>query len=427
MQLRARTMESSNIPKIISWWVTPKLPKEHVFIKPKDRPKGIMDIVRVYFIKWLIHPIKRRLAKYYLIFLKRFFGLKVIAITGSAGKTSTKEMVASILRICGSTVSSYANIDPIYNIPTTILRCSSKTKYLVLEMGVEYPGEMDYYLWLITPDIGAITNIYPTHTEFLGDIRGVFKEKSKLAKSLSVDSVFILNSEDPWLVKLKDKIKARVVSFGSGTEVAFSNERINKDYKTQFILTFDQNQDKQVEITLPVFGKQFIVSALCASAIGKALGISLETIKKGLAGFSVPEHRMTLLKHKSGALILDDSYNNNPAAAKAAVNTLKEFKGARKIIVFGDMLELGDWEKKYHLEIGEAIGKIHPDKLICIGHASFNTATSAAKIIGEERVVSFSSWQEALPEIKKELKPGTTILIKGSRSIGLDKLVSALF
>src|SRR3989344_2587811 len=136
--------------------------------------------------KILIHPIKRRISKLYLIFLRRFFGLKVIGITGSAGKTSTKEMIISILSLKARTVASFANIDPVYNIPTTILRCTPLTKYLVLEMGVEYPNEMDFYLWLVKPDVGVITNIFPTHTLFLKDIEGVYKEKSKLIKNTKI-------------------------------------------------------------------------------------------------------------------------------------------------------------------------------------------------------------------------------------------------
>ncbi len=117
---------------------------------PKD------SCVWVYVLRWFIHPIKRKIAKYYLAFLKRFFGIKIIGITGSVGKTTTKEMVASTLKLQGPTVCSYANIDQIYNLPTTILRARPWTKYLVLEMGVEYPGEMDFYLWLAKPDIGVI-------------------------------------------------------------------------------------------------------------------------------------------------------------------------------------------------------------------------------------------------------------------------------
>ena len=184
---------------IIRWWVTPKLPENHIFIGGDSRPKESSALLGIYIRRWLIHPIKRRIAKYYLAILRRFFGLKVIGITGSTGKTTTKEMITSILRQEGKTTSSYANIDPVYNIPSTILRCSPSTKFLVLEMGVEFPGEMDFYLWLAKPDIGVVTNIYPTHTLFFGDVEGVYKEKSKLVKGLNTNGVAVLNGENKFL------------------------------------------------------------------------------------------------------------------------------------------------------------------------------------------------------------------------------------
>lgn len=135
--------------------------------------------------KTIYHPIKNLIANNYLFFLRKFTNIKVIAITGSAGKTTTKEMVTSILKQVAPTVWTKDNIDPVYNIPATILRCTPWTKYLILEMSVEYPGEMDFYLWLAKPDIGVITNIFPTHTEFFGDADGVLKVQSVL-KNLEI-------------------------------------------------------------------------------------------------------------------------------------------------------------------------------------------------------------------------------------------------
>ena len=122
-------MVSNKVPRIIQWWVTPKLPKEHIFIPHESKPKGVNNLVRVYFRKWMIHPVKRRMAKYYLLFLQKFYGLIVVGITGSAGKTTVKDMTALILAQKGKTISSYKNIDPVYNIPSSILKCRPGTKY----------------------------------------------------------------------------------------------------------------------------------------------------------------------------------------------------------------------------------------------------------------------------------------------------------
>ena len=252
--------------------------------------------------KYLYHPIKRKIAKYYLAFLRKVFGLKVIGITGSAGKTTTKEMLASILKLKTKTVFSYANIDPVYNIPTTILKCFPWTKYMVIEMGVEYPGEMDYYLWLAKPDVGVITNIYPTHTQFFKNIDGVFAEKAKLIKNLKVDDVAVLNIDDRYLKDLGKLTKSRIIWFGKDSEVMSTDEVITDDFHTGFNLIFNNETEDKVYVDLNITGKQFIQNALAASAVAKVYGFSLKEIKRGLESFQSQDHRMKIVKHKSGRL-----------------------------------------------------------------------------------------------------------------------------
>lgn len=323
--------------------------------------------------KWIIHPIKRRVAKYYLYLLKKFFGIKVIGITGSAGKTTTKEMLASILKLDSRTVYTVANIDPVYNIPTTILKCRPKTEYLILEMGVEYPGEMDFYLWLAKPEIGIITNIFPTHTKFLGDTEGVFKEKSKLVKSLGKDGFAVLNKTDSKLKSLVNQIEAKIIWFNG------------------------ENSD-------------------AARQVAKVFGVSTENIEKGLKNYDKPRHRYEIIKHKSGAVIFDDSYNSNPEALLTTLKYFNQLAGKNnKIAVLGDMLELGKLEKSEHIRIGIEVKKYNFEKVFGVGK-SVKYITS--KI--------YDDALDVLPEIKKYLKPNTYILFKGSRSIGLDRLVEKL-
>jgi len=181
------------INPIISWWVTPKLPVQDVFELPLLMNRSLLAKSVHIISQWLVHPIKRRLARWYLKILQRFTNIKVIAVTGSAGKSTTVQIISSILSGSAKTLSTPPSIDPIYNVPNTILKCRPGIKYLVLEMSVEYPGEMDYYLWLARPDVGVITNIFPTHTEFLGSADGVLKEKSKLVLSLPKNGTAVLN------------------------------------------------------------------------------------------------------------------------------------------------------------------------------------------------------------------------------------------
>ncbi|HLD91876.1 MAG TPA: Mur ligase family protein [Patescibacteria group bacterium] len=353
--------------KILQNWVGKDLPLLHVNTNGPMR-KVIADLI--------IHPIKRRIAKYYCYVLQKCFGLTVIGITGSAGKTTTKEMIAGVLRLSAKTVWSKDNIDPIFNIPTTILRCTPKTKYLILEMGVEYPGEMDFYLWLVKPKIGVITNIFPSHTLYLKDINGVFEEKSKLAKKVAIS---VLNKDDVKLLLLKNKINANIFWFKS-----------------------DEN---------PI-----IQNSNTARVVGQVLKVEQELIERGLKNYQNPKHRLTIIKHKSGATIFDDTYNSNPEAFKKSLNYFLKLAGKNdKLAVVGDMLELGEIEEEEHKKIGKEIQN-----------------KGFVKIIGVGKLVKFMtddiylSPLEALPEIKKYLRPKTFIFIKGSRSIGLDKIVDRL-
>ena len=374
--------------------------------------------------KWIIHPIKRRVAKYYLYFLRKFFGIKVIGITGSTGKTTTKEMLASILKLDGKTVYTIANIDPVYNIPTTILKCNLKTKYLILEMGVEYPGEMDFYLWLAKPDVGVITNISITHTLFFGNMEGVFKEKSKLVKSLSKDNWAVLNIEDERLRKLKGKILSKIIWYGESGLVKADNIKFNNYKNTEFNLHLGKISYKAV---VPVYGKHFVTNALAASSAAFILGVEAEKIIRGLKDTHIEEHRMNIFTHKSQALIVDDSYNNNPFAANETLIAFKEIAGERKkLVVMGDMLELGNLEKEEHIKLGKRIAEVGTDFTIGVGNASKYMIEEAQKSIGKENVLWLASKNEVNKHLRPFLNKDWAILIKGSRSIGLDEVVNRL-
>ncbi len=307
------------------------------------------------------------------MFLKQFTRIKVIGITGSSGKTTTKEMVSSILKLDGPTVNSRENIDPVYNISSTILRCNLKTQYLVLEMGVEYPGEMDFYLWLAQPDIAVITNIFPTHTEFFGDADGVLREKAKLVFGLPKNGIAVLNKNDSRLITLANKLKVKIIWFDGENESA-------------------------------------------AKSVGKLFNIDSDKINKGLQNYERPRHRHEIIKHKSGTIIYDDSYNSNPEALLATLKKFSELAGKNtKIAVLGDMLELGKLAESEHIRVGKEIKKYNFDKVFGIG--------SFVRLITPN---VYSSIDDVLLELKRYLKPKTYILVKASRSFGLDRLVDKL-
>lgn len=345
-------------------------------------------------------------------------------VTGSAGKTSTKEMLYSILKQKGKAERSPANIDPTFNIPTTILNCKPSTKYLVLEMGVEFPGEMDFYLWLAKPHIGIITNIYQTHTLFFKNPRGVAKEKGKLVKNLNRQDIAVLNEDNPHTKQLANETKVKVIWFGEKSYVRADNVSISENLRSTYKLNIGDLSEK---ITLPVFGEQFIENSLAAAAAAHSLGANLTQIKSGLENFTPQEHRMTPIRLKNGALVLDDSYNNNPSAAKKAIETLKRVAGKRKtIVVIGDMLELGKEENKRHKELGKFIARSGINYLIGVGPLSHYLIQEASKTIGNKHVWWVEGAEKVLPLLKPLLKKQTIALVKASRSIGLDRVVTEL-
>ncbi len=411
------------ISSLLSWWLTPKFPEAQIEKALEYKPKGFYQQLKNIFRTWVAHPIKRRIAKYYLLFLQKLFGLTVVGITGSAGKTTTKEMLASILKQKGKTVYSFANIDPVYNIPSTILKTRPTTKYLVLEMGVEYPEEMDFYLWLTEPDIGVITNISDTHTEFFGNKKGVSKEKAKLLRKLSGRAYAVLNGEDSLCVKLGRNLRAKKIWFGKNSKIYSSKIEITKNLKTKFVLVMDE---RKISIQLPIIGNQFAENSLAAAAVGHILGATLKEIKTGLEEFKPQEHRMQTFRLPNGALVIDDTYNNNPEAAKKALVLLKKIaKYKKSILIFGDMLELGTLSRSSHNEIGRLIGRTKVSFLITVGKLSRLAAKSAGKFMPKKHIISVESSDEVISNLPKITK-NTLLFIKGSRSIGLEKVVSRL-
>lgn len=365
--------------KYIQNWIGPHLPFVHLRLR-----SGLKNII----LDLLYHPIKRRIARFYVYILKNYFGLTVIGITGSAGKTITKEILAGILKLAGNTVWSKDNIDPVYNIPSTIMKCFIDTKYLILEMGVEYPNEMDFYLWLVKPSIGVVTNIYPTHTEFFGNEKGVAKEKGKLIESLPSSGFAVLNSKNIYTKNMSKDTNAKVVYFDADEDPITSNSNAVR---------------KVVEI----------------------LKVPNSLISEGLKNYESPKHRLFWFKHKSGAVILDDTYNSNP---EALLSTLKVFnkraKDNKKIAVLGDMLELGKLNESEHRRVGKEISKAGFSVVIGVGK-------SAKYIIDEIKKSTCKTYlvedqEKVISLLKPFLLKNNFILIKGSRSIYLDKVVDKL-
>jgi len=383
-------MHKNKVNPLVQWWMTPYLPIEDIYELPLLKNKGSFAKYHHYFSQWLIHPIKRRLARWYLRYLQTTTNIKVVGITGSAGKSTTTQLLYSILKKSGQTVATPHSIDPVYNIPNTILHANKNTKYLILEMSVEFFGEMDYYLWLSKPDIGVILNIYPSHLKNFGNVNGVLREKSKLIKNLGFGGVAVLNHSDKLLTKMAKGLAIKTLWFNGSEDP----------------LESDTNAAKKV---------------------AECLGISEEIINKGVSEFKNPNHRLELVKLKNGAKIIDDTYNSNPEAAILALNYFgKISKGSgNKIAVLGDMLELGDYEIEGHKRLGKKIAAMNFQVVVGVGKAIKNTIDEISKN-SKTKAIMAKDIEEAKRLVKPLLDKKTFLFVKASRSIGLDKLVSDL-
>ncbi len=382
-------MNNKKISSFVQWWMTPLLPAHDIYELPLLIDKTPFLEKKHLISQWLIHPIKRRIARIYLKVLQKFTNITVVGITGSAGKTTTKEMLYSILKLDGKTICTKGFIDPVYNIPNTILKTPFNTKYLILEMGVEYPGEMDFYLWLAQPHIGIITNIFPTHVEYLIDANGVLKEKSKLVKSISSNGIAVLNSGDSKLKTLKNKLISKIVWFES-----------------------NENPLKQ--------------NANTAKAVAESLNVDEKYIKAGLNSYTPAAHRLSTISLKNGAKILDDSYNSN---LEAALSTLRYFNSnfhGKKICILGEMRELGEFTKVSHISLGKAVAKSNFSYVICVGDSMKYLIEEVNNNSPKTKTFLLSDYDEIIRLIKPLLRSDTSLLVKGARSLRLDKIVSKL-
>ncbi len=414
------------VSPVIQRWIGPYLPSEHFVITPEKTPKSLYKITRLYLRTWIVHPVKRHLTHYRSPMLTRN-GTRVVGITGSAGKTTVKYMIVSVLSQKFRTVFNPANIDPVYSIPSTVLKTPRDTEKIVLEMGIEFPGEMNFYLWLVKPDIGILMNVDWTHTEFFGDLDGVLKEKQKLIAALPKDGYAILNYDDEQVRSVANKTKANVLFFGSSSksDVQFKDVRLTKDFKTEFEIHYKKDS---IKVKLPLLGYHFASLASAAAVVGIVSGIKLSEIKTGLESMQNELHRMQPITLKNDVILLDDTYNANPFATKGALKILKGVAGKRrKVFVFGEMKELGVYAVKGHREVGRSAVNADASVLLTLGELTKHTIQSAIKS-GLDKKNTYQAFDKGdlLRELKKRMKKGDVILVKASRSMGLEEIVNAL-
>ncbi len=378
---------------------------------------------RISSLKRPLHLFLMSLSKIYAHF---YSADMFVGVTGSVGKSATVSACFHVLSQMYKSLQTLPNLDPILNIPRTILRLNPTIKRVVLEMGIEYKGEMDFYLSLIKPKKVIVTRIYYAHSEFLGGIEEIAAEKGKLVENLSEDGVAILNWDDLFCRRIGSKTKAQVVYFGKDEKnclIWAGNVRI-KDFKTIFELNYGV---ERVEVRYNLLGEHQINSALAAACLGVLEGIPLVKIKRGLENVTALEHRLTPLLGPNGSIILDDTYNSSPAALEQALSTLLQIPARRRVVVLGEMRELGSFSEKLHREIA---GYIYKEKfdLVILGMGEVQIIADELYKLGflTERVESGLQNAQIVSRLLKILGKGDVCLIKGSRAVRLDEVVKRI-
>jgi len=349
------------------------------------------------------------------------FPIPVVAITGSSGKTTTKEMVATIASRTRNTLKTEGNLNNQIGLPLTLLRLRKHHELAVVEMGTNSPGEIAILAAIAVPDVGLITNIGPAHIEGLGSLEAIREEKGALFEVMAGRGAAILNHDDPAIGILAGRRQGKRVTFGLGPGAAITAQRVETagPEGVRFDLVIDG-------IGAPVFlaaaGEHNIRNALAAAAAAWTLGFDRSEIVAGLADFRPVPGRTEIRRLGNGAYLVIDTYNANPASVREALKTLQGLRGTGKaVVILGDMLELGERSEEWHEEIGALLAETDIQDLFLKGSLTKALAARAIRMgFPAERIAFFDDPEQVVSSLRSRLKKGDWVLIKGSRKMKME-------
>ncbi len=358
------------------------------------------------------------LAKYY----RKKFTLPVIGVTGSVGKTTTKEMVAAALGSAMKVFKTKENHNGQIGVPLTIFELDDTYEIAVIEMGISQIGEMGKLADIVDPDIGVITNVGVSHLENFKTVENICDEKLKIMKN--PNGILYLNGDSSILAKKGRNSKCTVVYFGINGDYTYKCQDIySGKCATEFTLITSKFRES---VSIPCLGIHNVYNALAAIGIALELGAYIEDIKNGLKLFKNVGMRQQILSLNKGITVIDDSYNASPDSMKSAVSVLKSINAGRKIVVMADMLELGENASRFHYDIGRYIAIENIEILIAIGHQSRNVMAGVASVNQKTKPYSCANNQEALEILQNIVENNDSILVKGSRSTHTEEIVQKL-
>jgi len=358
-------------------------------------------------------------------FWRRKHNLHVIGITGSVGKTTTKELIAEVLSLRFRVLKNPGNLNNEIGLPLTLLRLSPGHQVAVLEMGFYIQGEISFLCDLALPQIGVITNIGTVHAERAGSQETIAKGKAELVQALppAPEGVAILNYDDPWVRPMAEQTRANVFYYGLDPRADLWADNIESlGLKgVRFQLHF---QNEVLHVRIPLIGRHSVHTALRAAAVGLVEGMTWGEIITGLRQ-SHSQLRLVVVHTDTDALLIDDSYNASPESTLAALNLLEEIEG-RKVAVLGDMLELGPYEQEGHEIVGRRAAEV-ANMLVTVGTLGKMIAEAACKSgLPEEAIISCDDVPQAIEVLQKNLVQGDVALIKGSHGLRMDRIAAAL-
>lgn len=363
-----------------------------------------------------------KLAGYVLAKIRETSNLKVVGITGSNGKTTTKNMLREILSSSGETIAPIESYNNEVGAPYSILQTTQSTKYLIVELGAGGIGSIEYLAQICKPDIGVVLKVGLAHVGEFGGIETTAKIKAELPRSLAKEAICLLNSDDGYVAEMSEVTQAKTIWFGTGSDAVYraSNQSVSIS-GTNFDLTWPDGQS--TSFTLQILGEHHVMNALAAAAVADQLGIQREKIAEALGKMPLAERwRMQLLERNDGVTIINDAYNASPDSTKAALQTLAQLgkSGRRTIAILGEMAELGDAAREQHDAIGRIVVRLNIDQLIVVGQAAkliHMGAEQEGSWAGESKF--FESIDDSLAYVRGMLVAGDLVLVKSSKSANL--------
>lgn len=357
---------------------------------------------------------------------RKHFGGLVVGVTGSNGKTTTKDMIASVLGQRFNTLKTEGNFNNQIGLPLTLLKLDANYGAAVLEMGMRGLGEIDLLAGIALPDGAVITNIGETHLERLGTVAHIARAKGELLDHITEEGFAILNGDNPLVRQQSGRCRGRVVFYGTHGDVSLKAENITAAGGKELVFTV-LSEAGTVKVNLPVPGRHNALNALAAVGVGLEAGMTLEEIKKGLEETRLTSQRLEIVEGNK-IIVINDTYNANPASAKAALQILADVgQGCRKVAIMGDMYELGARTVEGHREVGAEAAALEVDVLVAVGRIAGEIILGASVTDNPPgELITFDTNAEVNRHLTKIIRAGDVVLVKGSRGMKMEEIVAGL-